>query len=178
MDFTLHFRGDLTSNGDRNEKHRLRCLFHSQLKYLWAQAALQYVADPPGFAGFRDVGPYRFVPLVSEKLKLVAELTIVMLRPEVPGGVVRSGGDIDNRLKTLFDALKIPDQLNALPNGAVPAEGERPFFCLLEDDERITKVSVETHQLLEPSTKPPELVIVMHVRTRVTSLTYDNMGLA
>src|SRR5215831_14678378 len=104
MDFTLYFRGDLTPSGDRAEKHRLRCLFHSQLKHLWAQPTLKYVADVPGFAGFRDVGPYRFVPLVSDKLKLVAELTIVMLRPEVPGGLVRSGGDIDNRLKTLFDA--------------------------------------------------------------------------
>jgi hypothetical protein len=178
MDFTLYFRGGLSPNGDREEKHRLRCHYHSQLKHLWTKPIFGHVADVQAYAGFRDVGPYRFVPLVSDKLKLVAELTIVMLRPEVPGGLVRSGGDIDNRLKTLFDALKIPDQLNALPNGAVPAEEEKPFFCLLEDDERITKVSVETHQLLEPSTKPPELVIVMYVRTRVTALSYDNMGLA
>ena len=31
-----------------------------------------------------------------------------------------------------------------------PEDGERPFFCLLEDDKLITRVAVETDQMLEP----------------------------
>jgi hypothetical protein len=34
-------------------------------------------------------------------------LNILFLRADIPGKVVQSG-DIDNRLKTLFDALRMP----------------------------------------------------------------------
>lgn len=52
-------------------------------------------------------------------------------------------GDIDNRLKTLFDALRLPNQTNELVGYDNPAPDENPFFCLLEDDSLITHVSVE-----------------------------------
>ena len=53
----------------------------------------------------RPLGKYVFVPLVTREMDVVAELSIIMLRPEIPGQLVTQGGDIDNRLKTLFDAL-------------------------------------------------------------------------
>jgi hypothetical protein len=34
--------------------------------------------------------------------------------------------------------------------GLAPQADEQPFFCLLEDDELITKVSADTDDLLEP----------------------------
>jgi hypothetical protein len=57
-------------------------------------------------------------------------------------------GDIDNRLKTLFDALQIPDA-NQDYQSNPPAADERPLFCLLENDRLISKVTVETDTLLE-----------------------------
>jgi hypothetical protein len=56
---------------------------------------------------------YEFAPLVHSKLRLVAELHITMLLPGPPGQIIRRGGDIDNRLKTLLDALTVPDQNQA-----------------------------------------------------------------
>jgi hypothetical protein len=89
------------------------------------------------------------VPLITEELRTVAELEIAMLRPEAPGRIITNGGDIDNRLKTLFDALPMPPQPNALPPHVEPGANETPFFCLLEDDKLITSVAVRTDQLLE-----------------------------
>jgi hypothetical protein len=53
------------------------------------------------------VGQFEFAPLVTKKLDLVAELDVLFLRPEPPGSVGH-GGDIDNRIKTLLDSLRIP----------------------------------------------------------------------
>lgn len=94
-----------------------------------------------------------------------------------PGRIVTQGGDIDNRPKTLLEALKVPNLPNALPQGAVPAAGESPFFCLLEDDNLITGLNVETDRLLDPSAGPNEVVILIHALTRLTVGTVGNLGL-
>src|SRR5436190_8268168 len=53
-------------------------------------------------ANFERCG-YKFVPLVSNYLNLSCALDILFLRRDMPGGpLIRSGGDIDNRLKVLF----------------------------------------------------------------------------
>jgi hypothetical protein len=94
---------------------------------------------------------YRFVPLVRRDLSLICGIDILFLRPDQPGDVLKSG-DIDNRLKTLFDALQMPRDKSQLPaNAAAPGDDETPFFCLLEDDSVITKLSVETDLLLQPT---------------------------
>ncbi len=64
----------------------------------------------------KTVGAFDFVALVSLWNRLLAEVEITLLRPEAPGSIV-SSGDIDNRLKTLFDAIKIPQHLQDLPQG-------------------------------------------------------------
>jgi hypothetical protein len=94
------------------------------------------------------MGGFDFVPLVSVETDSIAELSLTLLRPEAPGKLLTQGGDIDNRLKTLFDALSMPQQANALPDGASPSDGETPFFCLLENDNLVTAVQVRTEQLL------------------------------
>lgn len=122
----------------------------------------------------RPLSEFTFVPLVSAEMNVVAELSITLLRAEPPGGLITQGGDIDNRLKTLFDALTMPRQSNALPSGAAPMQDESPFFCLLEDDNLVTSVSVRTEQLLEPRLDPALADISIYIRTRVTRPTMGN----
>ena len=123
------------------------------------------------------VGDFPFVPLVTNLFLATAELEIVLLRPEPPGNLITQGGDIDNRLKTLFDSLTMP-QLNALPQGIQPKPEQIPyFFCLLHDDNLITSVSVKTAQLLEPMTDKNEVELYISVRTRTQILTYGNAHL-
>jgi hypothetical protein len=122
--------------------------------------------------------PFTFVPLVAAEMNVIAELSIVLLRPEPPGGLLTQGGDIDNRLKTLFDALSMPQQTNSLSPTAAPESGETPFFCLLENDNLVTSVAVRTEQLLEPDIDHALVDVTVHVRTRVTRPTLGNMAFA
>jgi hypothetical protein len=170
MDFTLFYRGPLKSNGDKTHKQDLRRHFHPQLKRLWNQEPLCHFKTFYEASGeqadtiARQVGRFRFVPLVCEGLHLVAKLHLTLLRPELPGSIITSGGDIDNRLKTLLDSLKIPSEPNALPPDALPDSDETPFFCLLEDDHLVTELTVTTAQLLESDLKN-EVVLLLNVTT-------------
>jgi hypothetical protein len=118
-----------------------------------------------------------FAPLVSERLHMATDLTITLLRPEPPGRIVTQGGDIDNRLKTLLDALKVPRQPDDLPASAEPSEEEMPFFCLVSDDQLITNLDIKTDRLLDPSAEASEVVLLIHVRTRLLKGTLANLGL-
>ncbi len=184
MEFTLVYRGPLKSNGRPKDKQEIRRAFHRQLKELWCQNPLEtfrhYLEDEPKegeISIIKNVDSFRFAPLVTEKLKLVAEIEVVLLRPEAPGSIVTQGGDIDNRLKTLLDSMRMPHKKSELPNDDKPSEGENPFFCLLEDDNLITSIAVKTDRLLEPVDSPSEVVLLLHVKTKATVLIWGNMGL-
>lgn len=182
MEFRLIYRGELRSNGKPPHKHEIRKVLHAQLSMLWQQRPLRDVnADDPRVGTklneFRDalaitVDKFRFVPLVAEKLNLVCELDILLLRPEEPGGIVTQAGDVDNRLKTLFDALRFPKDKGEVA-GAIPANGEDPFYCLLEDDNLLTRIAVTTDRLLRPASKN-EVELVLHVRIKPTVMTHGN----
>ena len=173
MQFTLTYEGRLRSNAKPKDKHALRQHFHGQLKALWGISPLSGIAgwvavppEPNGFSIVRNVHGFNFAPLISERVMAVAELEVTLLWPQTPGNIITSGGDIDNRLKTLFDALKVPSEPSALPIGTIPQLGEEPFFCLLEDDSLIARVSVETDRLLEPCSDTSMVRLFIRVKTR------------
>jgi hypothetical protein len=179
MQFRLTYEGLLLStqkdpvstqrDAKADHKHTIRQAFHTQLKRLWditlflktgnrsgpsslllsgGQAgAVAPVYDRDSLAAKHSHFGWNFVPLVTQDLELICGLDILFLRPHPPGTVLQSG-DIDNRLKTLFDSLRIPTA-NEEYSQRGPEPSERPFYCLLEDDRLITKVSVETDQLLQ-----------------------------
>ena len=82
-------------------------------------------------------------------------------------------GDIDNRLKTLFDALRMPQIGEKLGD---PQEGEDPFFCLLENDSLITKLTLATDLLLEPDRNVNDVRLVLTVKLWPISVTFENLG--
>ena len=168
MRFHLTYEGPLMGSATKSprarHKHEIRKAFHPQLKRLWQNTWLHemnYGAWPgstiepmtpliEALASIYAVGKYRFVPLVREEFALTCSLNILFLRADIPGKVVQSG-DIDNRLKTLFDALRMPaTDLEMAEYASGPADGEEPFFSLLADDRLISRVSVATDMLLQP----------------------------
>lgn len=188
MEFVLHYRGRLLANAGAQEKHRLREHFHIQLKALWdapplrwvhneainphppdpgAQETSQNLAELARMLQFpslvMNVAGNDFVPLVNERLAGVADLEVLLLRPEASGRIVTQGGDIDNRIKTLLDALKVPDQNQA--SAGITGNIEQPFYCLLEDDNLITRLSVRADRLLESTSGPNEVVALIRVCT-------------
>ena len=120
----------------------------------------------------RPRGAFKFAPLVSEQLHLVAGLDVFILQPSEQGKILTQSADIDNRLKTLFDALQMPDE-NQTPEGD-PDFDEDPFFCVLENDRLITKVSIETGTLLEPTDKASEVRLFIKVIVKPTQFTFAN----
>lgn len=189
MQFTLYYRGPLRSNAGPRDKHALRQHFHRQMKGLWLQSPLSdfvrfllperlnSLGQQTEISIIKELHGYSFAPLVCSRLALVAELEVQMLWPQEPGAIVSSGGDIDNRLKTLFDSLKMPSEPTALPKGSAPELTERPFHCLLEDDRLITRVTVETDRLLEPDLDPSEVALFVRVRTRQLRTLMATVGL-
>jgi hypothetical protein len=176
----FHYRGPLKANGSPSHKLDLRRWFHQQLARLWPQKPLveskswlqpQTATD---YCFLRPRGAFTFVPLVTAEANTVAELDVALIRPEAPGNLITQGGDIDNRLKTLFDALSMPPHANALPIGVTPSSDETPFFCLLEDDNLVISVAVRTEQLLERVSDPSTVEVTINVRTRVTRRTMGN----
>lgn len=197
MDFVLRYRGPLASNGSVKEKHDIRRTIHSQLQELCKQEPLLAQANldtlPLGVLKGREVevprplevmyfvvalGGFHFVPIIHRPHELACSLDILFLRRERPGAIVQHGGDLDNRLKTLFDALRMPHDAAELRGISANATDER-LYCLLEDDALITRVAVSTQQLLEPLA-PGEhgstVELLIHVTVQSTHPMWANVG--
>ncbi len=185
MEFRLIYRGKLKGNGSPKDKQKIRRVFHPQLLELWKQPPLKdYQSHLPGGAEAQKNSPFgrcveafTFRPLVNSEYDVIAELDITFLRPEPPGVLVSNSGDIDNRIKTLLDALRMPHNKGELPTGDVPQTEEDPFCVLLHDDSLITRLSVNTDRLLESGIDPQEVLLIIGVKIRVTRATIDNLGL-
>src|SRR5579863_1684862 len=91
-----------------------------------------------------------FKPLVRDSFALVCALKILFLRKEDPGRVYQ-GGDLDNRIKTLLDALSVPENDEQVIQDPTTAD---PIFCLLEKDSLVTGVNVESERLLTAPNAP------------------------
>lgn len=124
---------------------------------------------------------YRFVPLVSNRLQLNCSLDILLLWRDrvVPVGPT---GDIDNRLKTLFDALQIPQDCTDVDP---PVQKDEFLFVLLENDDLITDVRVATDRLLTtfsptsgPGASHPEnyVHLVLNVKVQPSIVRFDNVA--
>jgi hypothetical protein len=106
------------------------------------------------------------VPLVTHEIDVLCGLEVLFLRPDKPGDVMWAG-DIDNRIKTLIDALRIP-MANERYDQRIPEDDEKPFFVLMEEDKLVTKLTVDTDQLLDFDSpqQANEVMLVVTVRVR------------
>lgn len=180
MEFRLTYQGPLSANGSPKEKQEIRRKLRQQLAELWKQSPLSEAREVRLARNdgklTRTVDGFDFIPLVNKRFCLICALDILFLRREEPGSLVRHGGDIDNRLKTLFDALRMPHAASELPPGDMPTPDEKPFDCLLEDDQLITEVKVTTDRLLQPPAgSNTDVLLVVHVRLKPTRVTGENL---
>jgi hypothetical protein len=209
MKFTVTYDGPLPANGGPRDKWKIRKQIHPQLVELWQQNRLlsalaehrinytldQYLKERPDirresfgiqaspvhlhFCAPIEVKGMQCLPLVRQSLNLACELDILFLRKGGPGHVITESGDIDNRLKTLFDGLRMPsaDDLNGseLKDGGPP---EQPLYCVLEQDALINDFLVRTDRLLtRPNAPKNEVRMIIAVSVKVTRLIDANMQL-
>ncbi len=146
--FTLAYSGIIKSSGNRSKrlnKHVIREALHPQLKDLWSKEPYHSFLEKHRPENNYQLNGFEFVPLVTEKDLMFAELDIVLLSAARKGVI----GDIDGRLKTILDALRKPHTIEELPDNTVgPSRNDKPFFCLLEDDALVTSLNVRTDALL------------------------------
>jgi hypothetical protein len=202
-------RDPVRNQSDRLAQHKqkIRKVFHSQLKELWRTnrflsteevfvSSGESEGPKGGKIGWANTNPkaklvdyvasqyeefgYRFCPLVRESTSLMCSLRILFLRRDVPGSVIHAG-DLDNRIKTLIDTLRRPQNAQELREFETPSEGENPFFCLLEDDKLVSSLSVDTDTLLDPITGDNDadqsrVKIVITVAIRPYHITMNNLS--
>lgn len=192
--------GASRSNTRADIKHALRREFHPQLRRLWSTAyGLDQLARHQDLSVWRDKHPkddlqrftneefrqagveaisYKWqragfdcVPLITSELSLRCRLEVLFLRPDEPHYVMK-GGDLDARLKTLFDSLRLPANTSET-GGQGPLADETPLFCLLEDDKLISEVSVVTDQLLllpkERQIDPNDVFLIINVHVSAST---------
>lgn len=182
MRFTLIYQGELPPGprAKAADKWRIRRELEPQLRSLWATPPLNELRrfhDPAHLPNDCYVGVQKdgvnYVPLISSRLDLRAELQVLLLSNAFPGGLLHSG-DIDNRLKTLFDALSIPTEQQAVSGGDL--EGDGRLFCLLEDDRLVTRVDVANDRwLAAPS--PRHCTAIIRVQPVAFRVTNANLGI-
>jgi hypothetical protein len=197
MEFRLTYEGGLLGSSRNNtraaHKHEIRRVFHAQLRQYWKVHPYLSVAlrshrrlaqyNPPilrrDFLAqeYARLG-YNFVPLVTEDLSLFCSIDVLFLRPSMPGEAMASG-DIDNRLKTIFDALRMPVSKEELGGYETPEADETPFYCLLTDDKLISRVSVETDTLLQPTSPQAgdnDARLIIAVKVKPVDVGWDNIS--
>jgi hypothetical protein len=166
MEFHLIYAGDLLkaagSHSRAWEKHSIRRYLHEQLKKLWetnpalksyAARTVEWDDKPPerfldNLAKNYERGGIGFIPIATDKNGLVLSLNVLLLRPEQPGAILNSAGDIDNRMKVLIDALRMPADASEMSLRSGDEPNPNPMYCLMTDDKLITGLSVKTDRLL------------------------------
>jgi hypothetical protein len=188
MRFRLVYSGRLkasqTKSKDIGHIHSVRSAFHPQLKLLWSQDPLReykqyWLAESPR-ADFcthlSEVRCNKFASVIHSANYLLAHLDILFLRPAPPGDLFDNSGDIDNRIKTLLDALRVPKE-NEIPKTWKTSEEEKPFHCLLEDDRLISRFSVDTDRLLLKENHQQDALIIITVSLAASKGTNDTADL-
>jgi hypothetical protein len=158
----LEYKGELPSgqNGHSDAKQELRRVFSSQLRLKWRDSPQLSFWDQSTFPyatrgqwhyeSPEDVNPfykvnvcgYDAMPLITWHNQLGCSLEITVIGDTRSAAAIINAGDLDNRLKVLFDGLRMPHGPKEVP-APMFGNGAEPMFCLLEDDSLIQKFSVE-----------------------------------
>lgn len=175
MKFTLTYRGGLKSRGDKYERQRVRNYLSGQHERLWSHGAFQLGKSELAGPEVRSIHDRQFVPLVTRESGLRVALDVLLLQQSSGESPLGDHGDIDNRLKTLFDALRVPQHEGEAgrPDGY---DFDGPVYCLVEDDSLIEKVSLELERWLDPTAGSRDVLAVVRVTTRVQRVTYGNIS--
>lgn len=185
MKFKLLYFGDILTNPKKRAQHiaDIRMQFHPQLKKLlehtpWTNMT-KYMM--PGAVkspiSTRHIGGIDWNPIITPNLKLLAEIDIQLLHPEIVG-VAHT--DIDNRVKTILDGLRCPQNEHEIGENTPKDIG--PIYTLLDDDHLVTKLTVNTSHLLsshmfdaQKSRTEDTVFILLDVNVRVAEGNLENL---
>lgn len=185
MKFKLLYFGEIFTNPKKRSQHiaDIRMQFHPQFKKLlehhpWdnlTQYMMPNAQKSP--ISTKHIGGIDWNPIITPNLNLLAEIEIQLFHPEIVG-VAHS--DVDNRVKTILDGLRCPQNEHEIGENTPRNIG--PIYTLLDDDHLVTKLSVNTSHLLSDAIfkKPKEngndtVFMLIDVNVRVEEGTLENL---
>ncbi|WP_162908141.1 hypothetical protein [Allorhizocola rhizosphaerae] len=154
MKLTLTYEGVLPSrrNGISTAKAALRSAFHPQLV-----EQVRNRVNPKNLPRITStVEGQEFVSIANKYLRTAVELDVLLLTRRG----VRASGDMDNRLKTLIDGLTRPqnkEQMRAFQ----PPHGGGPMYCLLDDDDRVVRLGIDSRRWYDPRANDGDALVVI-----------------
>jgi len=122
-----------------------------------------------------EYGERRYWFLISEYLATVVDLNLIILVPNEVGQIISSGGDIDNRIKTLFDALRIPAADSEIPGSDNFDYSQGGMYCLLQDDKLINRVSIRSYRDHSSADESAARCLI-EVETKITRALWGNLN--
>jgi Endodeoxyribonuclease RusA. len=183
MEFCLHYYGKLKSRDNATGKHAIRQTLHHQIHSLCMSDPFEnaFKQDLDGTRSDKDKPMYvehdgkRYWFLISEYLATVVDVNITILVPHDLGRMVQNGGDIDNRIKTLFDALRVPAVASEIPASDAFEYGTSGMYCLLQDDKLINRVSIRSYRDHAPI-DGDSVRCLIEVETKITKALWGNLN--
>ena len=155
MRFPLSYEGPLPSgnaHGKRLPKlpqiWTIRNAIHPQIQFIYGNhPAFISPSSSQSRAAMNElnkpivVGGHKFYPLGRAAFHLRCELDIEMHVNHPIASLITNVGDLDNRLKIVFDALRMPGELQEIQNHMPPNIDD--YCCLLENDILISALRIE-----------------------------------
>jgi len=179
MHITLTYKGVIPGNSRKqSDVWTIRKSFDKQLRKLKLAEPFNYVEklsnpnpDPSSsYIGF-DVGNSTYIPFITEKMKTRCSLYIRVFRGLRQYNPVLGNVDLDNRIKTLIDALRAPQQV-----GESKGNDGYVRYVLLQDDALIDGITVKSdHYLAEDSDNVVLAIITADIH--LAHATWQNMHL-
>jgi len=182
MEFCLFYEGKLKSRDNAHGKHQIRQYLHGQMRSLCNSVRFQdsFRQDESGITGihgknmFVEHGDKKFWFLISEHACAVVDLSITLLVPHDVGKIVQNGGDLDNRIKTLFDALRVPAVQSEIPSSDTFQYGTEGMYCLLQDDKLIDRIAIKSYKD-HSSVAEDHVRCIIEVSTKITQASMYNL---
>lgn len=183
MEFCLHYQGKLKSRDGAAGKHLIRQALHPQIRSLCRSEAFEGAFQPDWDEKrnssekpmFIERTGKRYWFLIAEHLATTVDLALTLLVPHETRRIVHNGGDIDNRIKTLFDALRVPAAGSEIPKSDEFDYGTEGMYCLLQDDKLINRISIRTYQDHLP-VEQDHVRCLIEVETKITRALWGNLG--
>lgn len=158
----------------------MRRSFSAQLEKIWGKAPFEtlknwedtaFAAGAPKFT--RMMHDQTFVPFYGRDVGVGVELDITLLTGMPIRKPVISAGDLDNRVKRIIDALRIPNGQGEMYGKLLP--GGR-HYCLIEDDNAVLSLGARLGPYLG-SDDPAVSFAIVRVRPMAMRVTLNNLAM-
>lgn len=171
MEYLIIYHGNLPSNGSKDDKGKIREILNDQIKKIWdtdqyknlmkSRQSNKKVKDM-----YVSVADINYLPMISSKIKLYCHIKIEYFSNRSPSEIF-TDGDLDNKLKTLFDGLRA---ITSKQEKTYEKENQL-YYTVLEDDNLVKGLTIETHQIFSND----EDFYIITIIPKKEFITYENI---